>query len=97
MEEEQKGVIVEEDTEQIPHKRFKFGKFVITVKNITLERFEDKLCGNTVKELGRQQYEIKRWLTRNIRPADKRKRFTMDEYERAFVHFKSYLFKGYDA
>lgn len=88
-------VEVFEDTEQIAHKKFSHGKFVIVCKNLTLDRFEHKLCNETIKQLGRQQYEIHRWLVRNIRPITKETVFTIQEYHDALSAFKEYLFRGY--
>ena len=88
-------MVTEKTTEDAPWKHFitDNGKFEIKTKDLTLERFQDKLCGKDYKENKEHRWNcIDRWILSHTKPIPRNQAHTRAELLAAADEFKEYLF-----
>lgn len=91
-------MVQEKTEEELPVKVYVTddGRFEIKAKGFTVERFEERLCGeNMKKNPALRDTVIDRWLMFRTKPSDKFKVYNRGELIKAWDEFKEYLFKAY--
>jgi len=72
------------------------GLFEIKCKGFTLERFEERLCGEKLKgNPALRMTIVDRWVMFRTRAKDKFYVYKREELIRAWDEFSAYLFKAY--
>lgn len=95
-------MVQEFNQEEMPAKVFRTdnGLFQIKVKELTLEKFNTKLCHDSWKEsdntLALRDNLIDRWVMFRTRPVNNNKPFQRADLLTAWDELKNYLFKEYE-